>query len=138
MVNRIVLHKRIEKAKEYIDFLKNIQTNYSLSEFENDPMIYGSSERFLHLTIEALIDIGNHIIADENLGKVQTYRDVAKILRDNGYIDDETSQVFIKIIGFRNILVHDYMELDLDLVYEIIKNNLSDLENILEKYILLI
>jgi len=138
MVNKVVLFKRVEKAKEYIEFLKNIKNNYSLSEFINDPKIYGSSERFLHLTIEALIDIGSHIISDENLGKIQSYSDVSRLLKDNGYVDEETSKVFIKIIGFRNILVHDYMEIDLDLVYKIIKSNLNDLEKILKKYVELI
>ena len=68
MVNREVLLKRIEKAKEYLDFLHNIKDNYSLNEFKQNPMVYGSSERFLHLSIETMLDIVIHIISDKNLG----------------------------------------------------------------------
>jgi uncharacterized protein YutE (UPF0331/DUF86 family) len=133
MVNREVLTRRLERAEEYLDFLEEIKSEYDLEEFRGDPKIYGSSERFLHLSIEALLDIGNHIIADENLGKVNSYSDIPKILSQNSYIDKELKEVFIKIIGFRNILVHDYLDIDLEIVYNVITNSLIDLKIILKE-----
>jgi len=97
-------------------------------------MLYGSTERFLHLTIEALIDIGNHIISDKDLGKVDRYRDIPIVLYKNNYLDENMKDIFIKIIGFRNILVHDYLDIDKKRVYEILNENLSDLKLILQKY----
>ncbi|RKD32296.1 type VII toxin-antitoxin system HepT family RNase toxin [Thermohalobacter berrensis] len=134
MVNRNVIIRRIQKAQEYLDFLKQIKNEYNLKEFKSDPKVYGSSERFLHLAIEALMDIGNHIIADENLGKVEYYSDIPKILYENKYIGEELRDVFIKIIGFRNILVHDYIDINLDLVFEVIDKNLTDIEEIIKEY----
>lgn len=133
MVNKEVLQKRIEKANEYMDFLQDVQ-KYSKQEFMQDKMVYGSIERFLHLSIETLIDIGNHIISDENLGRVDSYRDIPELLCKNEYIDKDLRELFIKVIGFRNILVHDYMELDREIVYEILKNDLTDLRDILKAY----
>ncbi len=135
MVEREVLQKRIEKAREYINFLDKMSGNYNFEEFKNDKMIYGSGERFLHLTIEALIDIGNHIISSEDLGVVDVYRDIPVILHNNEYIDKRDKELFIKIIGLRNILVHDYLDIEKETVYRIINENLSDLEDILKKYI---
>jgi len=135
MVEREVLQKRIEKAREYINFLGKMSGNYNFEEFKNDKMIYGSGERFLHLTIEALIDIGNHIISSEDLGVVDVYRDIPVILHNNEYIDKRDKELFIKIIGLRNILVHDYLDIEKETVYRIINENLSDLEDILKKYI---
>ncbi|WP_027339018.1 type VII toxin-antitoxin system HepT family RNase toxin [Halonatronum saccharophilum] len=135
MVNRSVIQKRVKKAKEYLDFLNKIKAEYSLREFKGDQMVYGSAERFLYLAIESLIDIGNHIISDQNLGRVESYSDIPKILYENNYIDKELKEVFIKIVGFRNILVYDYLDVDLDIVYTIIKRNLSDLKNIMKIYI---
>lgn len=132
MVNRDVVKRRIGKAKEYLDFLKEIKDDYELKEFKQDPKIYGSTERFLHLCIEAILDIGNHIIADEELGSVDYYSDIPEILSENDYISEELKDIFIRIIGFRNILVHDYLEVDLDIVYKILTDNLSDLEDILK------
>ncbi len=135
MVEREVLQKRIEKAREYINFLDKMSGNYNFEEFKNDKMIYGSGERFLHLTIEALIDIGNHIISSEDLGVVDVYRDIPVILHNNEYIDKRDKELFIKIIGLRNILVHDYLDIEKETIYRIINENLSDLEDILKKYI---
>ncbi|HKL76045.1 MAG TPA: DUF86 domain-containing protein [Halanaerobiales bacterium] len=108
--------------------------NYNVEEFVKDKMLYGSTERFLHLTIEALIDIGNHIISDKDLGKVDRYRDIPIVLYKNNYLDENMKDIFIKIIGFRNILVHDYLDIDKKRVYEILNENLSDLKLILQKY----
>ena len=133
MVNREVLFKRIEKTWEYLDFLYTIKTNCSIDEFKQNPMVYGSTERFLHLCIEAMLDIGTHIISDKNLGKIEYYSDVPKLLCHHGYLKKEQLDLFIRIIGFRNILVHEYLEVDLDIVYNVLQDNLTDLENILKE-----
>ncbi len=134
MVNREVIQKRLEKSREYIEFLNNIKDSYSLNEFKDNKMVYGSSERFLHLTIEALLDMGNHLVSDQDLGNIDSYRDIPKILHQNDYIDSEQKEIFIKIIGFRNILFHDYLDIDKATVYKIIKENLSDLTDLLKMY----
>ena len=133
MVNREVLLRRIEKAKEYLDFLFRIKDNCNLDEFKQNPMVYGSSERFLHLCIEAILDIGTHIISYENLGKIDFYSDVPKLLNQHGYLNKDLTDIFITIIGFRNILVHEYLEIDLDIVYKVMQDNLNDLEKILKE-----
>jgi len=138
MVNREVLQKRMSKAEEYLDFLEDVKKDYSLEEFKSDKMVYGSSERFLHLTIEALLDIGNHIVADHNLGRVESYSDIPKLLAENNFLNDELKKLFVKIIGFRNILVHDYLDVDLEIVYSIISTNLVDLKEILKVFFQLI
>lgn len=134
MVKIEVLQRRIDKAEEYLNFLKNIKDKYSNEEFKENPMIYGSTERFLHLIIETLMDIGNHIISDQNLGKVDFYKDIPELLFEGNYINEELKDIFIKIIGFRNILVHDYLEIDHDIVYSIIRDDLNDLKEILINY----
>lgn len=138
MINRDVLQKRIEKVREYLNFLNEVRENYNITEFKQSKMVYGSGERFLHLTIEALIDIGNHIVSSEDLGVVDSYRDIPVILHKNDYIEEKDKDLFIKIIGLRNILVHDYLEIEKETIYKIINESLSDLENILKKYMKLL
>ncbi len=67
MVKPEVIRKRFNKLDEYLNILKKLQ-KYTRSEFMSDPEHYGSAERFLHLSIESLTDVGNHIIAEEELG----------------------------------------------------------------------
>ena len=79
MVRPEVISKRIHKLDEYLSILEQIQ-RYSYDEFAGDPEHYGSCERFLQLCIETISDIGNHIIADLELGEVAWQRDIPEIL----------------------------------------------------------
>ncbi len=88
----------------------------------------------MQLCIEALLDIGNHIIADLKLGKVEQYSNVPVILKQNGFITEEQKKLFLRMVGMRNILVHEYLEIDLNIIYDIIQNHLDDLEGIMKAY----
>lgn len=128
MVKREVVLTRISKLNQYIKFLYRIK-EYSKSEYLNDPMIYGSTERFLHLAIECVIDIANHIIADMRYRKPDSNREIFEILFENKIINSNLKINLCNMAGFRNILVHDYVKLDREIVYDIIKNNLKDIED---------
>ena len=127
MVRREVIERRLKKLDEYLSVLSELQ-KYSLDDFLAEPERYGSTERFLQLAIETTIDIGNHIVADMNLGDVQWSSDIAAILHEKGYLPVELREVWIKMIGFRNLLVHDYLDIDRTKVHHILQNNLSDLK----------
>jgi uncharacterized protein YutE (UPF0331/DUF86 family) len=100
-----------------------------LDDFLADHEHYGSAERFLQLAIETIIDIGNHIVADDALGIVNWYSDIPSILRENDIITKEMEELWIRMIGFRNTLVHDYIEIDREIVYSVLQRNLYDFEN---------
>ena len=138
MFKREVVLERSQKCSEYLNQLKDIVRDVEFKEFNNNPLLYGSAERFLHLAIEALIDIGNHIISDDDLGRVDVYKDIAIILAENNYVSEQEKQLFTRIIAFRNILVHDYMDLDRDIIFKLLKNNLDDIRGILRSYLELI
>uniref|UniRef100_A0A7C1JFT1 DUF86 domain-containing protein n=1 Tax=Caldilinea aerophila TaxID=133453 RepID=A0A7C1JFT1_9CHLR len=129
MVRPEILHKRLRKLDEYLTILRQMQ-RYSLQEFLSHPERYGSTERFLQLSIETLIDLGNHIIADLNLGSVDWYSDVPRRLHEAGYLDQATEQNWIRMIGFRNVLVHEYLDIDRKIVYQVLQENLGDLEKL--------
>lgn len=128
MVEREIILTRISKLDEYIKFLYEVG-EYSKDEYLNNLMIYGSAERFLHLAIECVIDIGNHIIADMGFRKPESNREIFIILFENKIIDNDLKANLCNMAGFRNILVHDYIDLDREIVYDILKNNLKDMEN---------
>lgn len=118
---------------EYLDILRKLQ-KYSLDEFLADPERYGSAERFLQLAIETTMDIGNHIISDLGLGEVNWYSDIALLLEEKGYINAEMREKWVKMIGFRNILVHDYLEVDRKIVYDVLQNGLGDLDELKKSF----
>jgi uncharacterized protein YutE (UPF0331/DUF86 family) len=126
MIKREVLRRRLNKLDEYLGILRRLQT-YELEAFLSDPEHYGSAERFLQLTIEALNDMGSHVIADLGLGMVESYRDVPRILVEHDYITSDHEDLWIQMIGFRNVLVHDYLDIDRRLVHKVLQENLEDI-----------
>ena len=133
MVRPEVLRKRLNKLDEYLSILDELR-QVNREAFNTQPQLYGSAERFLHLAIETVLDVGNHIIADENLGVVNYYSDIPNILADNGYISAELAQRWIRMIGFRNILVHDYLDIDRDIVYGVLQSDLADFETLKQAF----
>ena len=123
----------IKKMGKIEYFLKNLEFigDVSKKEFISNIMRWGSAERFLQLAIEALIDIGNHIIAEKDWGTIDASRDVAYILFEKGVLDESSRELFLNMIGFRNILVHEYLEVDVNKVFDITKNKLNDIRKIL-------
>jgi uncharacterized protein YutE (UPF0331/DUF86 family) len=134
MVRPEVIHKRLTSFDEYIQILKKLQ-KYTLEEFLGDPEHYGSTERFLQLAIESLLDIGNHVIAEESLGVVNWYSDIPEIFAAKEYLDAKLKEIWIQIIGFRNTLVHEYLDIDRKLVYEVLQHKLTDLEKIKKMFV---
>lgn len=127
MVKREIVLSRLDKLKEYLTYLNNIKI-HSLEEYLNNPLIYGSSERFLHLAIECILDIGNHVISDMRYRKPDSNKDIFEVLYENKLINIELKNSLCNMAGFRNILLHDYLKLDKKIVYNVINNNLKDLE----------
>ena len=134
MVRPEIIRKRLNKLDDYLGILENAR-RYSWEEFRGDPERYGSVERFLHLSLEALQDMGNHIIADLELGVVDRSRDIPEIFANQRWIDETMKDTWIRMIGFRNILVHDYLEVDRRIVYEILQNRLDDLKQVRDVFV---
>lgn len=134
MVNKDVLMVRLNKLKEYMTFLDSIK-KYTELEYVKDPLIYGSGERFLHLAIECVIDIGNHIIADMKYRKPETNRDVFEILYENEVISLGLKENLTNMASFRNVLVHDYIRIDRPTVYKIIIEDIGDLKSFMKEII---
>lgn len=134
MVRPEVLRKRLNKLDEYLSILEQLQ-KYNQEKFLENPEHYGSAERFLHLSIEAVTDIGNHIIADDKLGVVNWYSDIPFILEERNIISQELREKWIKMIGFRNTLVHEYIDIDRTIVYDVLQNDLKDIKELQKVFI---
>ena len=126
MKNSESVQSKIDHLNKYIGYLRTLQKN-TFEDFISNMMIHGSVERYLHLCIEVTIDLGNHIIAKNNLGSVEWNRDVADIFCTHGYINSITKDKWVKMIQFRNLLVHEYAVIDKKEVYNILQNHLNDI-----------
>ena len=126
MVKKDVVASRLQRLQEYLGTLRVVQ-KIELQKFKKDPFVHGTAERYLHLTIECLLDIGNHVIADRGYRKPETYSEILEILAEEGVVSLELSSRMAGMAAFRNVLVHDYLRLDLDKVYKVIGDHLKAL-----------
>ena len=126
MVDPEVVRRRLQKLDEYLAVLDGLR-RHARQEFLADPEKYGAAERFLQLAIEALTDLGNHVIADQGLGSVESYGDIPRLLQEAGLVEDALANQWVKMIGFRNILVHEYLDIDRETVFAALRERLGDL-----------
>ena len=95
-------------------------------ELLQDPYLQDIVERNLEVSAQAVIDIANRIISIENLEKPRDYYEAIKRLGEAGILSLEFSEKLAPIAGFRNILVHAYLDINWNEVY----NNLHQLNDI--------
>ena len=132
MVDAEVVRNKLEHLEEYINDLEEYQ-NLSLERLTGDKVLFRYLERTIHLAVESVLDIGSHIISDERLGNPKFNSEIIEILAKNEIIK-ENVEGYIKMAKFRNIIVHDYAEIDPEILLMIIKENLSDLKAIFRWY----
>jgi uncharacterized protein YutE (UPF0331/DUF86 family) len=75
---------------------------------------------------EAALDMGQHIIRRDKLGLPQSARDVFELLAQAGWIDAALASALKKMVGFRNIAVHDYQTLLLPITESVITAHLDE------------
>lgn len=80
----------------------------------------------LQRACEASIDLAMHLVRTHRLGIPQESRDAFRLLLEAGHLDRELGERLMRMVGFRNIAVHNYRELDLDIVQSIITERLGD------------
>ena len=119
IINKIgTINKCIDRIKyEYEESKELFKKNFT----KQDAVILN-----LERASQAAIDIASHIVRIKKLGIPQTNRDVFVFLENANLISNETSKKMQAMVGFRNIAVHDYQTLNLDIIIEILEKHLND------------
>jgi len=125
--------KILNLEKNYKE-LKKIKKEYSYNDIKDDlkkqwALRYGFFE-----SIQIIIDLSCHITVKKNLGNPGKYSDCIELLGKNNYISKELKDKLLKMIGLRNILVHEYIEIDLDKLYNLL-DNIDDFKQFVEEII---
>lgn len=99
--------------------------------FEADPRNPAAAESHLRRALEALLDLGRHVLAKGFGEAVIEYKDVAKGLAEAGVLDRDGAMALRTLAGYRNRLVHFYHEISTRELYEICSDQLGDIEGVL-------
>lgn len=119
---------RLRKLDEYTNYLKQLQ-ELSEPDFLGDFRLFGAAERYLQLSIECLLDMGQMIIAGLGLQKPEKHQEVIEILAEAEIVSHDLAERLEGAAGFRNILVHDYLDIDRHIVYRTLQDDLDDIQD---------
>ncbi|NBV98291.1 MAG: DUF86 domain-containing protein [Proteobacteria bacterium] len=127
-LNQDLIRQKIGNIQNCLNSIKNYTNNLdssSLADFKTQDAVVINLER----AIQASIDIATHIISVNQLGSTNSMKDSFVLLAKNNIISNELSQKLIKMVGFRNIAVHAYDNLEMSILESILNNHLQDFEN---------
>ena len=103
----------------------------SLASFEADPRMVAAGESFLRRALEALLDLGRHVLAKGFGNPVVEYKGVPRGLVAAGILPEEMETMGVRMAGYRNRMVHFYDEVSSAELYQVLVGHRSDLEAIL-------
>ena len=127
MVSQESITRRLQKLEEYISLLERLR-EHPKKAILSDPFVYGNVERYLQLAIQTVIDISNYILAEKKVRGINEYRDALERLGAEGIIPEKLASRIVPMAGLRNILVHEYLDVDREKLYDILHHHLSDLK----------
>ena len=127
MTNQSVIENKISAIRKYLNILERYK-KYSRQEIEQDVDIRGAVERYLYLATQATIDLAEAVIAYRRYRKLTTMTDAFYILNEEGVIPNELTEKMVGMVGFRNVVAHDYDRINYDITYDILQNGLKDIE----------
>jgi uncharacterized protein YutE (UPF0331/DUF86 family) len=84
-------------------------------------------EHTLQIAVQSVLDVASHIVSDERLGEPRTNRELLTLLLRAAWLPPELADALSAMAGFRNVLVHGYDTVDLDIVRDVVEHRLDDL-----------
>lgn len=130
MVDSTVILKKTAHIRHNL-FRLNEKKDISPATFKEDSDLQDIVLHNLQLAIQGCIDIGSHIISYEGWGVAGSLNEIFYILQERGVIDAGLVDKMVSMVGFRNILVHEYEAVDLGIVYNILQGHLKDIDEFL-------
>ena len=128
MVDTNVLLKRFSRIRTCVAALETIRRKHSKEAFLKDDLMKAAAERNIQIAIQSVLDICSHVVADRKLELPDEGKHAIQILATHRIIPQRLAKTLIGMAGVRNILVHEYLEVDHDRLYSIMSRNLSDFE----------
>lgn len=124
MVNNDVVLNKIATIERCVKRVEEVYAGNpeNLRDFTKQDSIILNIQR----ACEASIDLAMHVVSEKKLGLPKVSRDAFKYLEENGLIDAILAKTLMNMVGFRNIAVHDYQSIELEILQAIIEKHIAD------------
>ncbi len=125
MVDKQVIEQHLQNMEEALANLGRYR-DLSLEEFEKDLSLIWIAEKGLQILIQNLLDIGAHLLASEIKNDWDDYGEIILKLGQHGIIPRDFSEKIQGMAGLRNILIHEYLRVDVSKIYDLLKKRMGD------------
>ncbi len=127
MVSIEVIKKRLNQLTSSLNKMERFK-EISLDEFLKDDIVQDVVEYNLFIAINMMVDIATYIVVDNNMRSPETLGGAFDILNKEKYLTDKEAKIYRNMVGLRNILSHEYVNIDKNIIHNILKSNLIDIK----------
>jgi len=128
-ISRRIVTDRLDWVDKMLAQLHSLPLG-SKKDFFADSRNLWTAESCLRRALEALFDLGRHVLAKGFAVGVSEYKEIAKGLREHKVLNADDADMMRTLAGYRNRLVHFYHEVSQEELYEICSSQLGDVEHV--------
>jgi uncharacterized protein YutE (UPF0331/DUF86 family) len=125
LIDKTLILRKLAELDTYLTQIKEYR-DISVEQYRADWKSQRIIDRTLQLMIELCVDVANHIISEKALSVPTSYANTFEILESSQLISDKLANTMVQMAKFRNILVHQYAEIDAAIVVNILGSHLDD------------
>ena len=125
MVDKALLLRKLAELERNLEQIREY-SNITIEQYSSDWKVQRIIERTLQIMIETCVDISGHIISDQGYRIPKSYAATFRILYEENILEKGLFEIMEKMTKFRNIVVHNYDEIDASIVVNILKGHLGD------------
>ena len=118
-----VIHRKFALLDKYLLQLQRELKDVDIEAFKNDWALQRMTERVLQVMAEVVVDITERIIASKGAGPAATAAEAIEKLVELRVI--KSAKPYTNMVKFRNIILHQYEEIDPEIIFNIAKNELD-------------
>jgi len=115
------MYERIQILEDNIAKLKEYKATITLQDIKEDKFNEWSLRYGIFESIQIIIDISCHLVNKYNLGNANSYGECIVLLYNSEYIDKTLHNTLLQTIGLRNILIHEYIAIDIEKLYNFLE-----------------
>ena len=131
-IDRKVVTQRAAWVREMMAALRDLHLEEKKAFLENKNNV-AAAESYLRRSLEALFDMGRHILARRFAFPATEYKEIAKGLLDKKILNEDEAELMRKMAGYRNRMVHFYHEITPEELHEICLNHLDEIRLLLDR-----
>ena len=134
MVDPGIITKRVEQIEKHLERIRPF-ASLSYEAFLKDDLTQDVVEYNLFQIVNHLIDIFQHAVVDEEYGFPETAYEAAQILFKKGVLSQQDVEIFKQMVGFRNVVGHNYINVDKEIVYHILIQGEKDVRALITRIV---